>query len=821
MGKGTTARERMWGEPADRSGRERELARADAVLSTGTRLVTFTGPAGVGKSWTARELVRRLVTGRGWAAVAVPVGAARGFTELMNALASALGMPASGGGLRDRLAVALAERPRLVLLDGCESLLGHPHPVAQLLDLAPPGVRVVATSLRPLHVDGEHVEGIDPFAVPPPTASPDELCGSAAVQLFCRTAARTCGRSEVPDADLAAIAELCRRVHGLPLAVEIMAGRAAEQSPAAMVAYLDSGHEFTLQHTRTSDDLRHLSLATALHWSYSMLDPNAAVLLRRMSVFGAPATHDMLAVVVPEEQGPGDLLDGLSALVDYRLAVAHPGPGQGAFSLVGLVRDFAAERLVEEGEQADAEEAHTRAVVELATTRSAAVEIAEDDVAQLELTRAEPDLRAALRRLLGRGDVQLGLTLAVALAPFVLRRGYDGFVRPALASLSRRAASGAVDDGLLARAGLWLARLTAHFDGPDAAEEVRAALASGLSRARANGDKDTLLLGLAFVMQSLPTTGDLAAAASAADEGIPLVEASGDERRLVRFYAWAGMVAHQAGRVEESLELARRCMERVEVDHDPRTQILLTLLLAGQPADRAAPLIHRLPPVDELLLTARRLDDARYEPFLLRSAAGIALRNGDLSTAALRCAECLRLAHRQATWHVLPFAAVLLALVAAVRGDLEQAARCHGMVRSRLELLRPATPPGWFEQYLATLERVRATMGEDAFERQVGGGAEDMHANALAGLLEYAEGVSGRTPPAIPAQRSHDPDHLTPRELEVLEELITGATNKEVSRRLGMAPKAVMHHSGAIYRKLGVRGRAEATAWAFRHGLAD
>lgn len=818
---GTEAQVRTLGESADRSGRERELAQAEAVLSRGdARLVTFTGPAGVGKTWTARELKRRLVTGRGWPAVTVRTDCAQGFTELLSTVAEALGMPASGGALQDRLTVALADGSHLLLLDGCEALLGHPHPIGRLLELAP-DVRIVATSLRPLQVPGEHVVGLDPFEVPPAAASPEALRDSAAVRLFCRTAARASHRFEDQEADVTAIAELCRRAHGLPLAIEIMASRVAEQPPRAMVEDLDSGHEFTFQHTRASDAPRHLSLRSALRWSYSMLDPTAALLLRRMSVFAAPATYDMLAIVVPDDHAKSTLLDDVSALVDHRLASAHPGSGEPAFSLVDLVREFAAEQLVEEGEHADAEEARTRAVVEFAVSRAAAEEVAEDDVAHLELARAEPDLRSTLRRLLGSGEVEQGLRLAVALSPFVLRRGYDGFVRSSLGSLLRRARAGTVDDALVARALLWQARLTAHFDGPDAADEVRVSLAQGVERARASSDKDALLLGLAFVMQALPTTGDVAAAAAAAAEGVPLAEASGDERWMARFYAWAGMVAHQAGRLEESLELAWRCVERVESNHDPRAQILALLLLAGQPEGRTAALMRRLPSVDDLLVTARRLDDARYEPFLLRAAAGLALREGDLRRAALRCGECLRLAHRQATWHVLPFAVLLLGLVAAADGDLEQAARCHGMVRSRLDLLRPATPPDWFDRYLAVLEQVRVRLGEEAFETHAAQGEQDMHANALGQLIGYADRVSGHTAPVIPVQRNHGPDHLTRRELEVLEELITGATNKEISHRLGMSPKTVMHHSGSIYRKLGVRGRAEATAWAFRHGLAD
>ncbi|HEY0774971.1 MAG TPA: ATP-binding protein, partial [Nocardioidaceae bacterium] len=176
MGAGAKAHARVsHGDPADRSGRELELRRAgDVFAEEAARLVTFTGPPGVGKTWTARELMRRLVAARSWPATTVHIGAARGFSELMAATAEALGMPAGGGALAARLAGALSGEPRLLLLDRCEPLVGTPHPVARLLELAP-AARVLATSLRPLQIDGEYVVGLDPFPVPAPAASLEEL----------------------------------------------------------------------------------------------------------------------------------------------------------------------------------------------------------------------------------------------------------------------------------------------------------------------------------------------------------------------------------------------------------------------------------------------------------------------------------------------------------------------------------------------------------------------------------------------------------------------------------------------------------------------
>ncbi len=823
----------------DSSGRDRELRLAEGLLADGpVRLVTFTGPAGVGKTWTAHRVARRLEAHRGTPPVTASVHNVRGFEDLVRAVARAVDVPPSWAPLVDRLSAVVSRKPLLAVLDGCERLSGRPHPVAKLLSLCP-SLRVVATSLRPLGVEGERVVGLDPLGVPPSTAGLDELRHSPAVQLFFKRAAESNHGFEPDTADATTIAELCRRVHGLPLGIEILATRAGADSPAALVGYLDSGQEVTSQRTPTSSGHRHLSLHSALAWSYAMLGPRAATLLRRMSVFASPATVDMIASVAGATSSDGagsqsasqssyaELLDTLSSLVDHRLVEPHEGPGEPGFVLVELIREFALEQLVEEGEQAAADEAHTRAVIDFALARSEGVEAFEDDVSQAELARSEADLRSVLRRLVGRADVEDGLLLATALAPFVLRRGYDGFVGPALTSLLRRARTRETDEVKLARATFWKAWLCAQFPEPEAADEVRTDLAEGLRLARRSGDSKTLLLGLSLAMQTLPVTGDTASAAAAAAEGLPLaeaIEAAGDHRWVARFCARAGIVALQTGRTEEALRLAARGLEGVEAG-DARAQILLALLLSAVPQDRAAALMSRLPPVEELMRTARRLGDPRYEPPLVRAAGWLALREGDLPTAAARCADALRLAHRQAAWHDIPFAIVPLTMVAVRRRDLADAARLHGMVRSRLDVLRRALPPDRIESYLRSVDAARRTLGDAGFESLAERGEEEMRADALSGPLAYAESAAavGRAGhPRVPAQPGdRDPDQLTPREQEVLSELVTGATNKEISHRLGMAPKTVMHHSVAIYRKLGVRGRAEATAWAFRHGLVD
>lgn len=818
------------------SGREQELGSAlDLLSAPPVRLLTFTGPPGVGKTWTSTELVRRLTTRRGqWVGprvVSAAVRNARDVDDLLQAVASALLLPPSWAPLAERLAAVLDAEPSLVLLDGCERLRGDPHPVEVLLQLSA-SLRVVATSLSPLGIEQERVVGLDPLAVPPPGTPLEELRANAAVRLFLTRAAATHHGFEPGDRDVRIAAELCRRVHGLPLGIEILAARVGAESPAAVLEYLDSGQEVVLQRTRSAHDPRHLSLRAALAWSYAMLEPHAARLLRRMSVFAGPATVDMLTTVagaVPRKEIAGrpsytQVLDLVSTLVDHRLVDPYPGPGEPAFVLVGLVRDFALEQLVDEGEQAWTEEARTRAVVDFAVGREAGVGNDDDGVVQQELARSEDDLRAVLRTLVGRGDLYDGLRLATALAPLVLRRGYDGFVRPALASLVRNARPGDVEDWLLGRAMLWQARLLAQSEGPAAAAEVWATLGDALQVVRRCDDSEGMLLGLSFVLETVTVTMDLPGATEAAGEGLRLAEAAGDDRWAGRFCAWAGMVASATGRTSEAVHLARRGIEHVESCRDARNQMLLAMLLAGLPRHLVARLMPRLPSVEELVSMAHRLGDSRYEPVVLCMAAGLALRERDLRTAAARCAACLRLAQRQAAWDGLPFALMLLVLVAVGRKNYVEAALFHGMARSRLDPVQPMPPSPWFDDYPVVVDGVRRVLGEVAFETLARRGEADMQVNTVAVPLTYAEAAAGLRRAEDRRTRSVArqplPEDLTPRERDVLVELTTGATNKQISARLGMAPKTVMHHSMAIYRKLGVRGRAEATAWAFRHGIA-
>ncbi len=822
-------------------GRSAELeALVDLVRDPANRLVTVTGPGGVGKTELVLALARHQVA-RGAVVGGGPprpvVARLDGVTDLegvLLAVASAVALPAGGAGsVAQRLGEASMTGPGLVALDGCEQLGGEPHPLTVLLETCP-GYRFVATSLHPSRVAGERVLGLDALQVPPASLEHRDLARFPAVELYCRRAHQADPLFVPTEQDLAAVAELCRRVHGLPLGIELLAARFGFLPARTVAHHLDLLTEAESVGGDEGTPARHRSMTAALRWSYDLLDEETSRMLRLLSLFAGPAPMEMIDSVLDRlrvggvRPGERTTFDLVSELVDRRLAEADLSTGDPAYRLVPLVRSFARARLEETDGLPVAEEAYRLAVVDFGTARGAPVERAAEDLSLQELERSELDLRLTLGHLVAHEEDHAALRLACSLAPFALRRGFDGFVAPALDVLVGRSGGRddlleAQDDELVTEAMLRLAHLRLATEAPEAAGAAQRVLASGVQRARESGREGLLLLGHAIMMQTVPVTGDLAGAAAAAAEALPLAESVGDPVWIARFSAWVGMVHNQYGQDDEACRLGERSLDQALVSEDPRSLIVAMLLVLGLPQDRAAPLLERAPSIDDLLKMIRRCNEPRYEALLLQVGAGHALASGDLRLAASRVVDGLALMRVTPPWVAqVTFGGVMVA-VAVGRGDFERAAGLIGLVEPYREQLEALSPPAWAGVYASAVAATRRALGEEVFSLSVQDAAGT---GSLGDVLDYAmtvaraddapDPVAGWT---IPGQRYSQ--ELTVRELHVLTELATGATNKQISARMGLAPKTVMHHSTAIYRKLQVRGRAEATAWAFRQGLVS
>jgi predicted ATPase/DNA-binding CsgD family transcriptional regulator len=454
-------------------GRERELATLRRLLKVAA-LVTLTGPAGAGKTRLALRA----------AALEAEAGAFPGGVhfvslaglhrpeEVLPAATRALGLRARS---RRTRVTAPAVGPRtgrtLLLLDTCEHLVAAAPALAALLARCP-WLTLLATSRERLRLSGEHAFVVPPLSLPDPEVlDPPLVARSEAVTLFRQRAAGAGGEVSLDAATAPLVAEICRRLDGLPLAIELAAARASALSPATILERLR--HPLDLLAGGARDlPARQASLRAALDWSHQGLSPAERLLFRRLAVYAGGATPESLASQIEPDGGAGAgaeavgpaLLDTLGALVDRSLVVAARtgggaagGAGEPAvrYRLLETTRAYAAEHLRAAGEAAAAGARHAAWFLALAERSAAGIAGPARD-AWLDGVEAEyENYRAVLRRAVEAGDAATGLRLAVALWRYWELRGRAGEGRAWLERLLRL--PGAAADGDLRADALYAA----------------------------------------------------------------------------------------------------------------------------------------------------------------------------------------------------------------------------------------------------------------------------------------------------------------------------------------------------------------------------
>ncbi|WP_042384764.1 AfsR/SARP family transcriptional regulator [Streptacidiphilus melanogenes] len=397
-------------------GREADLdGLADALRRA--RLVTLTGPGGTGKTRLALEAAARYPGAGGACFVDLSrvVDAATLGTTLLGALgvreSGVLGATAPGGGdAADRLAPALARRGDLLLvLDNCEQIIDESAALAERLLLACPELRVLATSREPLAVPGENVRPLEP------------LPGPEALRLFAeRAAAVRPGFAPESPKDAAAVAEICRRLDGLPLAIELAAARLRLLTPRQIADRLDDRFRLLTGGSRTAQP-RQQTLRAVVDWSWDLLPEAERTLLRRVSVFAGGWTLGAAEAVC--DTGP-DTLDLLGALVDKSLVVAHQpdGTGEMRYRMLETVRAYAADQLVAADERRERADAHLCYFLRLAETAEPVLRTADQLDWLARLAADHDNLDAALRHAVGT-DTDRALELLACLSGYWMLRG--------------------------------------------------------------------------------------------------------------------------------------------------------------------------------------------------------------------------------------------------------------------------------------------------------------------------------------------------------------------------------------------------------------
>jgi predicted ATPase/class 3 adenylate cyclase len=613
-------------------GRDHELTEL-AELLLGTRLLTLTGPGGIGKTRLSMELGGRTLDRFSDGVYFVPLETFAERSPAAVAIGQAVGSRA--GAERDpeeALIDQLATRQLLLILDNFEQLIDVAQLVARMLGAAGQ-LRVVVTSRIPLHLSGEQEYPVAPLPVPSAEEHQgvDEVSRIDAVALFVERARRIRPDFRLTDDNAGAVAGICRRLDGLPLAIELAAARIKIFSPEMMLARLEAALPL-LGGGSVDLPARQRTLRGAIDWSYQLLSEGEQALFRRLSVFSGGWTVEAAEAVAILDPGTDlEILDGLSALVDQSL-VRPPaeGPGEPRFDMLQLIREYAAERLAETDEAAVVARRHAEWVLALTESAKSSLE-AGSGVEWLDRLTAEHDnVRAALRWAVDNGEREIGLRIASAIWRFWQQRGH---LREGRAWFDRLFPSAeeanAVDAGVLAAAHTAAGGIVYWQNAVDDAEAHYLA-AHDLDRRHDRADRlGDDLYNLAFIAM---LRGDYDLARQRFSESAELFAAAGQSERLADTTAARGTVELRAG----TLEAARDFLEegrRMHLEQGNRARATDNTMVLSNVYFQLGETATARENIRRALAGIRELHDVARLPLILDLAMAMAMKEGRFTDA--------------------------------------------------------------------------------------------------------------------------------------------------------------------------------------------
>ncbi len=737
-------------------GRRRELSQVRDALER-YRLVTLRGVGGVGKTRLALHLAADLQRSFADGVWLAELSALRNAELLARTVAASLGLPdQAAGDPVDLLADYLAERHLLLILDTCEHLVDACAKLAEALLPAAPRLRILATSREPLGVRGEQAPLISPLEVPD---SDEAAAGSDSVALFADRAEAMVPGFTLTTANQQPVVQLCRRLDGIPLALELAAVRLRAMSIEQIVARLDD--RFLLLGTARSSDDRHQTLRAAIGWSHELCTAQEQRLWARLSVF--PGGFDLEAAeraCVGEPLTVGTLFDTLGRLVEKSIVVCEQDGRR--YRMLDTIREYGAEQLALLGEQDELRRRHRDHYLGLAE-QAAVGSLGPGQVGWLVRLRQEtPNLRVALDYSYARpGQEVTGLRMTVLLRHYWLSLG--------LFTEGRR----------------WHDRaLAVGSDSPEAAWAVYGAGVLALQQ----GD-------LERAEPLLARAGDLAQDLHDRDLRAHVTDAQG----IASFFA--GDLQAAGARHENALA------QYAEIGcSDPFALVTFTRLaavccLTGE-LDRAIALS------EQCLRISEELGEQWSRGTALWTRGAARWLSGDVGHAVEDTLACLRIKESLGDLHTITMAIDLLAVCLVAQEDFARAAELCGAGDAFWKMLRAPIQQGpyYAEIRRSAAETCRQALGDERFESYREHGLE----------LSVAEAIAvARNEVPVPAdQISAGP--LTRREREIAELVTQGLGNREIAEHLVLAKRTVDSHIEHIFSKLGFTSRTQLAAWVSR-----